>query len=52
MKKYFDTLKEATTACRERQKRDPLIHVYKMKKGTRHAGKYAVCDYTEYLNTY
>ena len=54
-RKYFQSKKEALKACEERNKtfgsgRD--IGVYKMPKGSRHSGQYAVCDYIEYLNTY
>lgn len=49
-KKYYDTKREANKA-REALK-DPFIHVWKMPKGSRHPGKYAVCDELEYLNTY
>lgn len=53
MKKYFNTRNEAKQAMAQR---DPKgfygLNVYKMKRGTRHAGMYAVCTWTEYLNTY
>ena len=53
MKKYFATRREAVKAMKER---DPYglygLRVFKMPKGTRKAGMYAVCEYTEYLNTY
>ena len=53
MKKYFATKREAQEAMKER---DPYglygIRVFKMKKGTRKAGWYAVCSYMEWLNTY
>lgn len=49
-KKYYDTKKEAETACSNMG--DPSMRVWKMPKGTRHAGKYAVCSELEYLNTY
>ena len=54
-RKYFKSRKEALKACEERNKtfgsgRD--IGVYKMPKGSRHSGQYAVCGYIEYLNTY
>lgn len=52
-RKYFDTKAKAK---KERDLRDKDgtqgLHVYKMPRGTRHAGKYAVCDYMEWLNTY
>ena len=53
MKKYFETKREAVKAMKER---DPqgymMLQVFKMPKGTRKAGMYAVCDYIEYLNSY
>ena len=53
MKKYFETKREAIKAMKER---DPqgymMLQVFKMPKGTRKAGWYKVCDYTDYLNTY
>ena len=53
MKKYFETRREAVKAMKER---DPqgymMLQVFKMPKGTRKAGWYKVCDYTDYLNTY
>jgi len=52
MKKYYRSKAEAKKACSERQQRNPGIGVYKMPKGSKHSGEYAVCDYTEYLNTY
>jgi hypothetical protein len=50
LRKYYDTKKEANTARKERN--DIMLHVWKMPKGTRHAGKYAVCSEIEFLNTY
>jgi hypothetical protein len=51
-KKYFTSKGEAN---KERVKRDPTgcygIHVYRMPKGSRNAGKFAVCTELEYLNT-
>lgn len=53
MKKYFETKREALDAMKER---DPYglygLRVFKMPKGSRKAGWYAVCSYMEYLNTY
>ena len=49
-RKYFKSRKEAIKACEER--RNPFIKVWKMPKGTRHHGEYAVCSEMEYLNTY
>ena len=51
MKKYFKTKKEALKACEERRKTNPAIGVFKMSKGTRHHGEYAVCSEFEWLNT-
>ena len=54
-KKYFTSKKEALKACEERNKTfgsGKEVGVYKMQKGSRHSGQYAVCDYIEYLNTY
>lgn len=54
MKKYFATRKEANKERERRLKLDPFsdIHVWKMPKGSRRAGHYAVCSELEYLNTY
>ena len=54
-RKYFKSRKEALKAYEERNKTygsGKEICVYKMPKGSRHSGQYAVCDYIEYLNTY
>ena len=53
-KKYFDKMSDAKRALEERRKNSgsASLGVFKMHKGTRHAGKYAVCSYMEYLNTY
>ena len=52
-KKYFDTKAQANKA---RKEYDPTgykgIHVWKMPKGSRHAGKFAVCTELEYLKTF
>lgn len=50
-KKYYNTKREAKEAL---AKQNPAfgMHIWKMPKGTRHVGKYAVCDELEYLNTY
>lgn len=50
MKKYYKSKNEAIEAAKKRN--DPTIKAWKMPKGTRHAGQYAVCDELEYLNTY
>lgn len=52
MKKYFTSKKEANKAREERQKTNPYVHVFKMPKGSRNAGQWAVCTEMEYLNTY
>lgn len=52
MKKYFDTKKEANRALNERLTANPFLHVFRMSKGSRRAGKWAVCTEMEYLNTY
>ena len=53
MKKYFSSKAQAVTA---RKQRDPNglygVRAFKMPKGTRHAGMYAVCSELEFLNTY
>lgn len=52
-KKYYTSKKEAIKACEERNK--PYgngLEVFKMPKGTRHHGEYAVCTRLEYINTY
>lgn len=51
MKKYY---KSKQIAIREANKHPAYkgIHVFKMPKGTRHSGEYAVCTYLEFLNTY
>ena len=54
MKKYFDNKKDAIKAAKERNngKGVEWYKVFKMPKGTRNHGKYAVCSELEYLNTY
>ena len=52
-RKYFKSKKEAIKTCEERNKSyGKGIEVFKMPKGSRHSGQYAVCTYIEYLNTY
>lgn len=52
-KKYFETKKEAQKAKAERINKGELnLHVFEMPKGSKKAGKFAVCTITEYLNTY
>lgn len=51
-KKYYKTRQEAIKACKERQLTDPFIKVWKMPKGTRHHGEYAVCNEITFLNIY
>lgn len=52
MKKYHKTLKEARQALKEAITRNPSLQIYKMPKGTRKVGWYAVCTDIEFLNTY
>lgn len=53
MKKYYKTKNEANKA---RVISDPHgvkgLHVFKMPRGTRKAGWFAVCTEIDYLNTY
>ena len=51
-RKYFKSRKEALKACEERNKtHGKRIEVFKMPKGSRHSGQYAVCTFIEYLNS-
>lgn len=54
IKKYFKTKKEAVEVAKERRKiKDTcMISVFKMPKGSRRHGMYAVCTYLEFINTY
>lgn len=52
MKKYFTSKKEANKAREERQKLNPFLHVFRMPRGSRHAGQFAVMTEIEYLNAY
>ena len=54
MKKYFNNKNEAIKAAHERNagKGVEWYKVFKMPKGTRHHGQFAVCSEMEYLNTY
>ena len=54
MKKYYKTLKEARKALEEKSNGHAKgwYGIYKMPKGTRRHGEYAVCSYMEYINTY
>lgn len=53
MRKYFDSKKEAVKAKDIRTKQGYTgLHVFKMPKGSKRSGKYAVCTEIEYLNTY
>ena len=49
-RKYYKSKAAALKACEEMN--NIAIHVYKMPKGSRHHGEYAVCSYVEFLNTY
>lgn len=53
-RKYFETRKEALQECERRNRgmRIQYYRVFKMPKGTRNHGKFAVCSEFEYLNTY
>ena len=51
-RKYFKVLGEARKALKERSQTKRDIDIYKMPKGCRHSGEYAVCSYMEYLNSY
>lgn len=54
MKKYFKSKAEALKVCAERNKGvgHEYYKVFKMSKGTRHHGEFAVCSEFEWLNTY
>lgn len=54
MKKYFKKKKEAIKVCEERNKGKGFVwyKVFKMPKGTKRHGEFAVCSEMEYLNTY
>ena len=54
MRKYFKTRIEARKALVQRKSKDRFCsdEIFKMPKGTRRAGEYAVCTHLEYLNTY
>ena len=53
-KKYYKT-KRAAIKARDKHNSQPGFHltygVFKMPKGTRHHGEYAVCTEFEWLNT-
>lgn len=54
MKKYFKSRSEAIKVCRERNGKlnDPTYYgVFRMPKGSRHVGQFAVCTHMEYLNS-
>lgn len=54
MKKYFKNRRDALQECalRNASKSVEWYKVFKMPKGTRHHGEYAVCSEMEFLNTY
>ena len=58
MKKYFKTRIEARKALAERKAKDPNgistygLNIFKMPRGTRHAGQFAVCTHLDWINTY
>ena len=52
-KKYFNTKSQAIKARELYESQGEYgLCVFKMPKGSRHAGKFAVCTELEYLNTY
>lgn len=53
-KKYFKTRSSAKTELAKRKSEDItcIDQLFKIPKGTRHSGEYAVCSELEYLNTY
>lgn len=52
-RKYYATKAAANKARQQRIAEGEYgINVYRMPKGSRHAGQFAVCSYVEYLNTY
>ncbi len=53
-RKYFKSKAEAQRALDDRKRKSLSCYdeIFKMPKGTRHHGQYAVCTYEEYLNTY
>ena len=51
-RKYYKTLSEAKQAHAVAVITNPCIRIFKMPKGTRKHGWYAVCSELEYLNTY
>ena len=54
MRKYFKSRRQAIEECTRRNamKGFEWFKVFRMPKGTRHHGEYAVCSEMEYLNTY
>ena len=52
-KKYFNTKSQSIKARELYESQGEYgLGVYKMPKGSRHPGKFAVCSYIEYVNTY
>ncbi|WP_304999328.1 MULTISPECIES: hypothetical protein [Bacteroidales] len=53
-RKYFKSKTEAKQALCDRKRNNVSCcdEIFKMPKGTRHAGQYAVCSHMEFLNTY
>lgn len=52
-RKYFTTKGEANKSKSERTNKGELnLHVFKMPKGSKKAGRFIVCSEIEYLNTY
>lgn len=51
-KKYYTSKNEAIAACEERNRiYGTHCQVFKMPKGTRRHGEYAVCTHLEFINT-
>ncbi len=51
-RKYFKTKEEAKKELERRRIECRGLQVFRMSKGTRHAGEFAVCTEMEWLNTY
>lgn len=52
MKKYYAKKAEAISVKKQREARGEHVQVFKMPKGSRKSGFFAVCSEIEYLNTY
>lgn len=53
-RKYFKSKAEANKFrdLYNEQENTTLYNVYRMPRGSRHPGMYAVCSFLEYVNTY